>query len=350
MQRTKNKNTRKRIFIHLLIWIAFITVSLFQSYYDRGVVPKKLLIILTSVIISFYVNYIYLVPKLLLKKKIFQYIFSLMILTTLIVYLTNLVPFEPPPIKLPPNIKFPADFPKPQNRGLIHFDYILPLFFNLAFIVIGTSVRMYEEWNKNERKKHEIERQKKTTELHFLRNQLNPHFLFNSLNSIYSLTNKKSNDAPEAVLTLSELMRYMLYKTDNDFVLLKDELEYIQNYLKLQRLRIANNENITMNIHGDIKNQKIRPLLLISFIENAFKHGTDFMGNTEVSININIDKNHLQFSCINLIGNKKKNKEQSGIGLQNTKERLELLYPDKHILEVKERDNKFIVNLTLNLE
>ena len=144
-------------------------------------------------------------------------------------------------------------------------------------------------------------------------------------------------------------MRYMLYETNNDFVTLNKEIEYIQNYLKLQRLRIANNEHVTLNIHGSISNQKIRPLLLISFIENAFKYGTDFKGNTEVKIEIDVNGDELQFKCINLIGNRKKENDSSGIGLKNTRERLELLYKDKHTLLVAEKDNRFIVNLTLNL-
>lgn len=141
----------------------------------------------------------------------------------------------------------------------------------------------------------------------------------------------------------------MLYETDNEYVTLTKELEYIQNYLKLQRLRIANNKDVILNIHGVISNQKIRPLLFISFIENAFKYGTDFKGHTEVKIEININQDHLTFKCVNIIGNRNTNKDSSGIGLQNTKERLEFLYPNKHTLEVEERDNRFIVNLSLKL-
>ena len=341
-------STNKKVLIHALIWVAFIMVNLLQSYLVRGSVPARFPFILGSSIVIFYINYLYLIPHFLLKKKILLYIISIIALIAVVIAATELIKIVGPPMPRPHG-NFNNELPNPKKR-LFHFELIFPIFFNLALLVIGTSIRIYEEWNKNERKRHEIESQKKTTELHFLKHQINPHFLFNSLNSIYSLTTKKSGDAPEAIITLSELMRYMLYKTDNDFVLLKDELDYIQNYLKLQRLRIANNENITLNIHGDISDQKIRPLLLISFIENAFKHGTDFMGNTEVRINISVHKNQLQFSCINLIGNKKKNKKHSGIGLQNTKERLELLYPNKHKLVVKELENKFIVNLILNLE
>ncbi|WP_159023401.1 sensor histidine kinase [Formosa sp. L2A11] len=238
------------------------------------------------------------------------------------------------------------DYKRPNFRI---FRFGLPILFNLILVVIGTAIKMYSEWDKNIQLQKEIESQKSSAELHFLKNQLSPHFLFNSLNSIYSLTSKKSNDAPEAVITLSELMRYMLYQADNDFVKLSDELDYIQNYLKLQRLRIARNQDVTLNIRGSILQQKIRPLLLISFIENAFKYGTDFKGNTFVCIEINVNGNNLDFKSINLIGNRKQDPENSGIGLQNTKERLQLLYPNQHKLEIKEVSNQFIVHLDLNL-
>ncbi|WP_308992151.1 sensor histidine kinase [Mariniflexile litorale] len=248
------------------------------------------------------------------------------------------------------NPNFNPPFSKTRVDSFSRMRLIGPFIFNVLLIVTGTALKVYSEWNKNDRKKREIEVQRASTELHFLKHQLSPHFLFNSLNSIYSLTTKKSNDAPEAIITLSELMRYMLYETNSEFVSLSKEVEYIQNYLKLQRLRIANNKDVILNIRGAIANQKIRPLLFISFIENAFKYGTDFKGHTEVKIEINIQDNDLHFKCINVIGNRKTDKGSSGIGLQNTKERLELLYPNKHKLEVQEKDSRFVVNLELKLD
>ncbi|MBV1922473.1 MAG: histidine kinase, partial [Flavobacteriaceae bacterium] len=237
-----------------------------------------------------------------------------------------------------------------EREGMLNrFKYIFPIIFNTTFIIIGTSIRMYEEWNNNEKKNKEIETVKNLSIIEGLKSQINPHFLFNSLNSIYALTTKKSNNAPEAVITLSELMRYMLYQTNNDYVLLSKELEYISNYIKLQRLRIASNENVTINIHGSISDQKIKPLLLISFIENAFKYGTDYKGNTAVKICINVNENTLIFNCDNLVGDIQKTDDNSGIGIKNTRNRLELLYPENYTLKVEEEDNMFKVNLILKL-
>ena len=329
----------KEFLIHLSVWFTIGIVISLIIYRERDTFSFYQFSKIGFYIVFFYVNYLILVPKFLLKKKTFKYFISALLLILVYIFL------------------FPEIFP-PNRINKPLFGKELPFFLfyirNASTLIIllfsGTLIRIFTEWSKNEKKSKEIESQRVETELQLLKNQLNPHFLFNSLNSIYSLTTKKSNDAPEAVITLSELLRYMLYQTNSDFVLLEKELIYIQNYLKLQRLRIANNENVTLNIHGNITNQKIRPLLLISFIENAFKYGTDFKGNTMVDIDIYIDKNEFKFNCINLIGNSKRKNDNSGMGLKNTKERLELLYPEKHELIIENDGEYFKLFLTLNLD
>ncbi|MGJ5640942.1 sensor histidine kinase [Formosa sp. S-31] len=346
-------NFKKEALIQVVIWAIFFSIFFLQIYLNTGKLPIPFLGFLMVGIITFYINYLILVPQFLLKKKQVLYFLSIIVLIVLAVVFTEfilpkpaLMEHMPKPENLPPPDGFDTSGPKPKIR---EFRFGFPLFFNLILIVIGTAIKMYLEWEKNIKLQQEIESQKSNAELHFLKNQLSPHFLFNSLNSIYSLTSKKSNDAPEAVITLSELMRYMLYQADNEFVLLRDELEYVQNYLKLQRLRIANNKDVIINIRGDVDRQKIRPLLLIPFIENAFKYGTDFKGNTLVHIEIQVKGDVLDFKCINLIGNRKQDPKNSGIGLQNTKERLQLLYPNKHTLLIDEDSSQFIVTLNLNL-
>lgn len=339
-----NNRKRNQILLHVSIWAVFICFNLMQPRVESDVIAKRIVFALFGNMLLFYINYSYLVTKFLLKKKTFLYVGCVLVLIILSAVISNeLMP------KIRPNPNFKPSFLNNKPDSFFRIKLIGPLIFNVLLVVTGTALRVYAEWNKNERNKKEIEVQKTSTELHVLKHQISPHFLFNSLNSIYSLTTKKSNDAPEAVITLSELMRYMLYETNSEFVPLVKELEYIQNYLKLQRLRIANNKDVTLNIHGTVTNQKIRPLLFISFIENAFKYGTDFKGHTEVKIEIKVNGDDLQFKCFNVIGVRKTNKNSSGIGLQNTKERLELLYPKKHLLGVEEKDNRFIVSLKLNL-
>ena len=330
----KNK---RQFFIHIFIWGILYSIILFFIYAEIKDITLKVCLRITFTAVIFYTNYSLLVPYFLLKKKILPYLFCVVILL-LISYLIifNVFGFE-----------------FYDSRNLLDkrpSKFIINIFFNSVIIIIGTIIRLYEQWIENDRINKEIELKKNKTELESLKNQLNPHFLFNSLNSIYSLSTKKSNDTPEAVIMLSELMRYMLYKANNKKVLLKDELKYIENYIKLQHIRIAKNKNVKINIKGVISTQKISPLLFISYIENAFKYGTDFNGNTEIEIDISVKDNELQFKCVNIIGNRSKDEESSGIGMQNTKNRLKLLYPDKHWLTTIENDNKFMVDLKLKID
>ncbi|WP_082113278.1 sensor histidine kinase [Kordia jejudonensis] len=325
---------KKQFVIHFLTWIFFLTIILTQLYVERGAFPEDFFARILLKIITFYINYIFLVPLLLFKKKHFFYFLLVAVLLT-VNFLFDYYILERPDFVI---------------NNLDTLPKSIPVLFTSMFIIVSTSIKIYEVWKDDDDTKKEIVATQNLSELEALKNQLSPHFLFNSLNSIYSLTRKKSNDAPEAVITLSELMRYMLYQADDEFVLLQQELDYIQNYIKLQRLRIANNENVRINIHGSISSQKIRPLLFISFIENAFKYGTDFKGNTEVKIEISIDNDELYFMCSNIIGDSNVDKENSGIGLQNTIDRLQLLYPERHSLDIMEENEQFTVKLSLKLD
>ncbi|WP_281751298.1 sensor histidine kinase [Neptunitalea chrysea] len=239
-----------------------------------------------------------------------------------------------------PNPDFKPDMP---NRWV--FKYIMPSVVPLLLIVIGTVIKMYAEWRATEETKKEIAAKKLSSELQLLKAQLNPHFLFNSLNTIYSLSVKQSTETSDAVINLSEMMRYMLYEADKELVPLEKELDYLHNYIYLQRLRLANDQEVTSNIHGDYYHKKIQPLLFVSFVENAFKYGTDFTGKTKIKIVIGIKDDSLTFFCENVIGRVDKDKRSSGIGLENTKSRLKLLYPGTHDLTITNENGKFTVNL-----
>ncbi|MDO6738149.1 sensor histidine kinase [Wenyingzhuangia sp. 2_MG-2023] len=225
-----------------------------------------------------------------------------------------------------------------------------PIFLSLSlFFALSTSIRLAAEWYKKEKERNLIEAQKVNSELSFLKAQLNPHFLFNTLNSIYSLANKKSESVTEAIVTLSELMRYMIYEANENIVPLKKEIEHIQNYISLQLLRIKDSSGVKVNIHGDL-NYKIEPLLLISFIENAFKYGTDFKGKTTIIIKITIQNNELHLYIYNKSSLQDTKKENSGIGLQNIYNRLNLLYPNAHKLDILDGDKSYEVNLRIQLK
>jgi LytS/YehU family sensor histidine kinase len=238
-----------------------------------------------------------------------------------------------------------------MNRRPLLFGFmpaLLPLITYSFNFLLGAILKIYLEWKNNDSLRKKVETEKINSELQFLKTQLNPHFLFNSLNAIYSLSVKKSPDTSEAIINLSELMRYMLYEANRDFVPLSKELTYIQNYIQLQRLRLSNSEEVSINIYGEEKERFIPPLLFISFIENAFMYGTDYQGKTHVKIILTFTDTAIRLFVQNKIGHFKKDSNNSGVGLENIKNRLQLLYPDAHTLKVDSNNEYYTVDLTLN--
>lgn len=185
----------------------------------------------------------------------------------------------------------------------------------------------------------------KQTELSFLRSQVNPHFLFNSLNNIYSLVYHKSDQSLTAIAKLSDLLRYMLYDS-NELVPLQKELEYINRYVELQQLRLEQPVPFNMEVSGSPHQANIPPLLIIPFVENAFKHG-NLKNGRGIAIKIHADGELIRFGIINTKGNHQKD-AGGGIGLENVKRRLELLFPGKHRLDIKQTTDIFEVELEIN--
>jgi sensor histidine kinase YesM len=205
------------------------------------------------------------------------------------------------------------------------------------------------DWFDTQKLKAELVNQTQTSELALLRSQVNPHFLFNTLNNIYSLVCKKSPDAPEAIMKLSSIMRYMLYDANTDKVLLEKEIEYLESFIELQKLRIRHDNFVELRIEGDVSNKIIAPMLLIPFVENAFKHGDKAVNSPGIRIHLVVSPHKLVFEIINHV---KKNffgqKDKiGGIGLQNIKRRLEILYPGKYKLETTQENDLYRVNLSI---
>jgi LytS/YehU family sensor histidine kinase len=192
--------------------------------------------------------------------------------------------------------------------------------------------------------------EKQSGELALLRSQINPHFLFNTLNNIYSLVYKKSDAAPEAVMKMSAIMRYMLYDATTDKVFLEKEIEYLISFIELEKLRIRDKDFVDLTIMGDVEGRTIAPMLLIPFVENAFKHGSKNVANPGIRINLTARPHEIRFEVSN---HQRKNPTATkdlmgGIGLNNIRRRLNLLYPGKHHLEISSDENHFNVNLILS--
>ena len=221
------------------------------------------------------------------------------------------------------------------------FFYYFPKYF-----VYGLMYFFAESWFKNKQLQQELQKEKSAAELAFLRSQLNPHFLFNTLNDIYSLTYQRSEQAPEALLKLSELLRYMLREGSEDFMPLVQEIQYLETLIKLQLISAKGNAYVQLDAKGDITDYRVASLLFVSFVENAFKHGVLNDPSNPISIKLRAADGHISFTIIN-----KKNQDQKdktgGIGLNNVRRRLELMYPDRHQLEIVDRDEQYNVNLML---
>ncbi len=227
-------------------------------------------------------------------------------------------------------------------------------FINLLFMLgMTTGLHLGTEWYKQQQEKQELEQENLRSELQFLRSQINPHFLFNTLNNLYSLTLKKSDHAPEMVLKISEIMRYMLYDSNERLVPLQKELTYIENYIALQEIRQGANTKIEMNINGHANGHLIAPLLFIPFLENSFKHGVDKSADESwVKIDLNIEGDELDLIVANNkpLKNGQPKSTSGGIGLTNVKRRLELLYPERYDLFIDEQENTYTTSLKLLLK
>jgi LytS/YehU family sensor histidine kinase len=241
--------------------------------------------------------------------------------------------FEPPPP--------PRSFPMPPKGNHFLGSFLIRLIFVL---LTSFGIEIYKRWQ-------QTEREKSLAELSFLRAQINPHFLFNTLNGIYMMAVKQSAETPGAVHKLSSIMRYSLLEAVNEKVDLDKEIQYINDYIELQKLRLGKNVTVKTSFTGDFTDKRIVPMLFISFVENAFKYGTSTEEACEIDITIKVFRKELEFSISNkVLGKDAKVEGESGIGISNTKQRLNHFYPTKHALNIQEQENRFEVNLKLNLQ
>jgi Histidine kinase len=307
-------------------------------------------------LIFFYFNYYYLIPKVYFSKKVVLYFTIIFLFFLFFLWVSayfdhperNFLDFgfkdnfSPPKGEFPPlNRKFPppnhSDF-KPMNGPQTQYGH------SLLVYLIGVATSLLFAINNRLQK---VEKDKMKSELSFLKAQINPHFLFNTLNSIYALAIKKDDKTADAVVQLSELMRYIITNANDDVIGLDKEINYINNFVELQKTRLGNTVAIEYAVEGNVYGKCITPLILISFIENAFKHGVNPNQNSEIVIKISIVNEYLTLFVSNY---KVENlQSDSGIGLQNTIERLGLLYPNNHVLTIEDNPENYIVNLTIKV-
>ena len=289
--------------------------------------------------VIYYVNSEFLIPNYLKPNKFFHYLVGL-IATALIIT----------PIKIFVLYQKYQFFPENQETLISNQSYYYLL--SLMTAGVSTLVKISSDWFRNTQTQRDLETRTMQTELNFLKSQINPHFLFNTLNSLYALTLKKSDAAPEVVIKLSEMMRYMLYECNEPEVPLSKEVNYIRNYLDLERLR-HKDLDIKFEVEGSTGDLKIAPLIFIAFIENAFKHGaSNHISAGFVHIHIFLEGGELNLYVENSKPEKQPTQEHrrsGGIGLVNVRRRLDILYEKNYNLEVQDKPNTYGINLWMKI-
>lgn len=382
-----------QIFLHVLACFAFLAFALIlapgpeitaQSITD----PHTLRDIISYFLIFlfFYLNFYFLLPKYYFNKKHFKYIFSVLLSFMAVVIIPRAIffseryhieehkRFSTPSPKTDSEKNFDSskdehhhdhainsegrdeddDGPRrPPHSGRRHSDFFGFDLHHMAFeitqsLILFIFVILFSLVIKTRNKLRSAEKEKLNAELSYLKAQINPHFLFNTLNSIYSLTIEKSDYAPTAVVKLSGMMRYVLTESSVDFVSLEKEINYIRDYVDLQKLRVGNTAEVRFDVTGDFIGNRIAPLILISFIENAFKHGVNPEQKSSIVIEIKVSGKKLHL----IVRNNKVNLNSdlsNQVGLENTINRLDLIYPSKYTIHFRDKDNEYSVELILEL-
>jgi len=294
-------------------------------------------------IVFFYLNFYFFIPRFYLRKQFVQW--------ALIIICSFAVVFFMPSLFIPDFGSHP-DFrtfhgmhpPHHLHENSIFKSFILEetLTKFLVLLVLSLLLRTSEQWKKSQE-------EKRKAELSYLKLQINPHFLFNTLNGIYSLALDESKNTPDAIVKLSELMRYVISDISKDFVPLQNEIEHLINYIDLQKLRLGDTVEINFDVICKAETLYIAPLLFISFIENAFKYGINTASTSLIYIKLHVVEDKMEFEVRNKIGSFTGFQIQNGTGLENVKRRLELTYPDNYELEINNNQQDFIVKLNINL-
>jgi uncharacterized protein YlzI (FlbEa/FlbD family) len=334
----------RTLFLHIIGSLAFLSIPILSSPdFNTGQNLFTINPFLQNfsrtlfLLFFFYLNYYVFLPKLYFSNKKL-YFFITILLCFLLIYTVS-------------NLLFPFDFQPKMNNGNKppikpnqFFHFFESGFFQ--FIIVVTLSYLL----KINQRFETIKQEKQLAEISYLKAQINPHFLFNTLNSLYALTITKSDEAPNAILKLSNMMRYVVTESSQDFVPLSKEINYIKDYIALQKLRMNEDVNFSFNYKGDEVGKSIAPLIIIPFIENAFKYGLNPDEESEIRIEIAVVEFNLTLISKNkMVVHELSEDLKTETGIENTKKRLEFIYPNKHLLEISEIENKFIIRLNINL-
>ena len=348
---TTMKSKVVTIFVHLTAWVIFLTLPyIFRPRIGPEFGVNEQIILLLRIIsfnlfliFVFYFHGYWMIPQLVFKKKWLIYISLQILILGTFVFFRELLFMMSPPDHVPfqmmhvPRSEFELFKPALGDSIFLYF----------VIVIISGGVRIVQEWIKAEKRATQIETERMAMELSLLHSQINPHFLFNTLNNIYSLALIKSEMTAGAILKLADIMRYLTEDSNSDKVALNREVDYLRHYIELQRIRLESKMKIVVNLSGEFSKYSIPPLILMPFVENAFKYGTSSHHDTEICINLGVINDILKFKVINRIYTARMKPEAKGLGISNTRQRLQHIYPGKHTLEIV--DNGKIFNIFLSI-
>jgi two-component system, LytTR family, sensor kinase len=331
---------------HLLFWIVYIA---FWSFILRSGISWKrdvfnaTIFIFFHLIVSYFNNY-YLIEWFLFRKRYLAYLVSLFLSITLVIFPLSIATFRYIPLL------------EDSAQSIWTFNFFVYNFLFILFtVLLSSTIKLFRNWYIKEQANKALEKLSIESELKYLKSQINPHFLFNNLNNLYALTLKNSEMAPDVVLKLSNILRYGLYDSQKQKVSIEEDLQFIKDYIELEKLRLGEKTAIEITTQGNLKGIQIEPFLFINFIENAFKHGANpTLGKSFINIQYEIDdeKKMLFFKIKNSKPNKLNNLTKSsvgGIGLKNVQTRLNILYPNKHEIKIADETDTYSVSLKIKL-
>ena len=339
---------------HILGWVLLGYLFFFAQWFGSDVRLPALFwvkqgIFLTLVVAVFYGNTNYLVPRLFVHGQTGRYILTLLGIAVVVVAVMGAVEFW---FDLPRQMHL-AFHPDGRGRPKL-YGWIQPtVFTTLLVLAISTSVAMAKKWQDDALLRTALEQAKTTSELSFLKAQINPHFFFNTLNNIYALTLIDADTAREALHRLSRMMRYVLYETQSGTTLLSKEIAFLTDYVQLMQLRLTDKVSVVVETPANLRDQPVAPMLLLPFVENAFKHGVSSTETSRIYVSVAQQNGQLLMDVRNTVFSQKSLSLEAGngIGLVNTRRRLDLLYPGQYALHINPRDpsGEYHVHLSLTL-
>ncbi|MGF7077574.1 sensor histidine kinase [Mucilaginibacter sp. 3215] len=340
----KRSTTLRHALMHSAYWVLITGFFIYEKRYliYKASMPYFVVCVagrIALLIIIAYLNLQYFLPRYLLKKRYLGYFTAITL--SVIGYLAAQSLFD---FYLYGYVVGPM-----RNSNLLE-SLSYNFFSTLWYLGLMLALKLSMDWYGQQLVIQKITVEKLNAEVNFLRAQVNPHFLFNVLNNLYALTLKKSELAPDVVLKLSEMMEYMLYDSTGEKVPLEKEISYLNNYMELERLRFSGDAAIELNINGELRGHEIVPLLLLPLVENAFKHGLGRQTKSGwLKVNISLGQSTLEVIIENAKPVSVVNNSKGGIGLDNLRKRLDLLYPARHTLQLKDRKDTFWVKLVIEL-